>query len=160
MTSSSPLEWAHELGQRDRDSDPFYALLGPPPGTDLQRELATSPLSHHEHRAANSHHEHRAANIDRRFPGTCRERRLVRVRSHRGCSRLVYHQPWQHEQDLNFFLFASAQLPAREEPAHPCAVSSSRRNHSRAFANAAGLKLAIPVISLPVTRLLMSYVPS
>jgi len=94
MTSSSPLEWAHELGQRDRDSDPFYALLGPPPGTDLQRELATSPLSHHEHRAAN---------IDRRFPGTCRERRLVRVGSHRGCSRLVYHQPWQHEQDLNFF---------------------------------------------------------
>lgn len=107
-----------------------------------------------------SPHSHRAANIDRWFPGTCRERRLVRVGSHRGCSRLVYHQPWQHEQDLNFFLFASAQLPAREEPAHPCAFSSNRRNHRRALANAAGLKLAIPVISLPVTRLLMSYVPS
>jgi hypothetical protein len=34
-------------------------------------------------------------------------------------------------------------------------------HYNRALASAAaGLKLAIPVISLPVTRLLMSYVPS
>ena len=32
--------------------------------------------------------------------------------------------------------------------------------HKRDFVNTAGLKLAIPVISLPVTKLLMSYVPS